>query len=151
VHRACGRDGAVELLLDDRLDARVDAGHQRSAGCRGDRLLIAGGPSLGVDAHARGSRHAAKGTVVAALETRAAHQRAAVESVDTVILGLGELAGGDRSQVAEQMRGVDAEASRVRAHAALFDDHRRVVLGLLLQRDRDVLGHVFLDGHRLER
>ena len=62
-----------------------------------------------------------------------------------------ELVLGDRAEVAEHVREVDAERARVGAHALLLGEHGRVVLGLLEDPQRDPLLHVGGDRDGLVR
>jgi hypothetical protein len=98
---------------------------------------------------AGGAGQASQEAVVAALESRAADERAAVERVVLPLVGRVELVAGDGRDVAEQVRGVDAEGSGIVPDAALLDDDGGEVLALLLQRDRHLFRHVLGHGHRL--
>ena len=61
-----------------------------------------------------------------------------------------ELVLGDRAEVAEHVREVDAVGARVGADALLLGEHGGVVLGLLEDLQRDPLLHVGGDRDRLE-
>ena len=95
------------------------------------------------------ARAAAEVLVVLLLQPGPADDRRAVHRVVALVLGLVELLDGDRAEVAEHVRGVDAVRRGVGADALRLDQHRREVLALLHDRDRDLLTDVLGDRHRL--
>ncbi len=146
---ASGLDRLLELLLDDSLDARVDGGDERVTG---PAVGLAGGaehPAHGVDGDRAVAREAAQVLVVLLLQPRPAHDRGAVHRLVLGRLRLVELLLGDRAQVAQQVGGVDAVRRGIGAHGLLLDEHRREVLALLHDRDRDLLPDVLGHRHRL--
>src|SRR6478735_748621 len=138
-------DRRVQLLLDEPLHLRVDARHQGRAGLPGDLAVVAEHPAHGVDRDAAVARHAAQPPVVLLLDAGPADRRGAVDR--GVVLGLGgvELVLGDRAEVAQHVREVDAVRRRVGAHALLLGDDAREVLGLLEDPQGDGLLHVGRD------
>ena len=146
-----GLDRRGQLLLDHRLHPRVDRRHQGVPGLRGHLGLVADHPAHRVDRHLLVAGHPAQPRVVLLLDAGPAHHRGAVDGPVAVLLRLVVLLAGDRAEVAEQVRGVDAVRRRVGAQALLLGGHAREVLGLLEHPQRHRLGHVDRDRHRLER
>ena len=73
------------------------------------------------------------------LEPGPADDRGAVHRCRCSSLAWSSSSVGDRAEVAEQVRGVDAVRRRVGAHVLRLGEHRREVLALLHDRDRDLL------------
>ncbi len=146
---ALERDPLGELLLDDRLHLGVDGGDEGVAGRALDHAVVAEHPAHRVDGDAVVAGQPAQPLVVLLLDAGTADDRGAVEGAVVALCGEVVLVLGDRAEVAEHVREVDAERARVGADVLLLGEHARVVLGLLEHAQCDVLRDVGGDRHRL--
>ncbi len=136
----------MQLLLDVGLDVGVDRGDQGVARGGLDGAGVPEHAAHGVDGDQLVAGLAAEVLVVGPLDAGPAHDRGPVERGVLVLVGLLELTGGDRAEVAEHVSAVDAVRRGVGAHAVLLGQHAGVLLSLLQQLDRDPLRDVA--GHR---
>ena len=120
-----------------------------SPGLLGDLAVVAQHAAHRVDGDPLVAGHAAQPAVVGLLDAGPADLGGAVDGDVGVLLGGVELVLGDRAEVAEQVRGVDAVRLGVGAHRLLGGHHGGVVLGLLEDPQRDLLLDVGGDRDRL--
>ena len=147
--RALGLDPLGELALDDRLHLGVDRGDERVAGRALDDRVVAEHPAHRVDRDPVVAGQAAQPLVVLLLDAGTADDRGAVEGAVVALGGEVVLVLGDRAEVAQDVGEVDAVGAGVGADVLLLGQHAGVVLGLLEHPQRDVLGDVGGDRHRL--
>ena len=144
-----GRDRGVQLLLHVSLHLGVDRGDQRVTGLRLGLTRVAQHATHGVDRDQLAPGLTTQVGVVGLLDPGPADHRGAVDRVVLRLVRLVELALGDRAEIAEHVRPVDAVRRGVGAHALLLRQHPGVVLGLLQHLDRDLLLHVASHRDRL--
>jgi hypothetical protein len=146
---AGGPDRRLELLLHDRLDTRVDRGDEGVPGPTLDLPGVAEHASHAVHGNPFVAGFATEVLVVLLLDSGAPHHRGPVHGGVALVLRLVELALGDRAEVAEQVRGVDAVRRRVGTHTDRLGQHGGVVLALLQDGHRGLLRDVLGDRDRL--
>ena len=140
-----------QLALHDALHLGVDGRHERVAGLAGHLAVVAEHPAHRVDGDGAVAGHAPQPPVVLLLDTGAADDRGAVDRRVPVVLRLVVLVGGDRAEVPQHVREVDAERPRVAADALLLGQHRGIVLRLLEDPQGHGLADVGGDGDGLVR